>query len=398
MSWKPEELAYCTNVHAGESLTEISDNLDRFVGPVRRRAHIRQMSAGLWISNNASVTLGENAVQAQLKSKLKANNLTLHSINGFPYGNFHQKSVKEAVYSPDWSDAGRLEYTTSLAAILANCLQGDEYTGTISTLPLGFRKHWTEQRHKASLRNLLTLAERLHALECSSGRYICVCLEMEPACVLEKTSGLIQFFHSDLMHSANEQGINPGLVFRYIGVCYDVCHQAVMFEDIDQSLESICRAGIKIGKIQLSNALRINNPDLENIRQQLKGFDEPRYLHQTGVRLADGVIVRFDDLDRALSSITKEKGQEWRIHYHVPLQITEINRDGLSTTYKSLDAVFSFLSRHRDIKPHLEIETYTWNVLPPALRPKDDRSLIKGIDGELQFVISKLQQHALLDE
>jgi hypothetical protein len=397
MSWKPEEIAYCTNVHAGDSLTEVMHNLDQFVGPVRQSVHLDTMHSGLWLSYKASKELKSQFYRDSLKKCLSDNNLALSTLNGFPFGNFHQHVIKETVYLPDWSQQSRLDYTLSLASILADCLGHDNPYGTISTLPLGFKKSWTVDKHNSAINLLLLLVKALEKLESRSAKQIRVCIEMEPACVLEKTDELIKFFSVDLKEAATAAGIEQSLLRRYLGVCYDVCHQAVWFEDIPSSLRAITQADIQIGKIQLSSALLVKGCSTREIKKQLFTFAEPRYLHQTTVKMSTGEILFFDDLATALKDVDDEDaGQEWRVHYHVPLQLSSLNQQGLCTTQFATEAVFEYLATVPHMKPHLEVETYTWSVLPEHLRPVDDHSLVKGISAELQFIYTLMRRHQLL--
>ncbi|MCB1755538.1 MAG: metabolite traffic protein EboE [Gammaproteobacteria bacterium] len=398
MGWRLKDLAYCSNVHPGESLADIGANLERFVGPVREALAAAELGAGLWISNKASLATQNEADFQHLQQKLVANRLRLQSLNGFPFGDFHQEVIKASVYLPDWSERARLDYTVSLAKLLAACLPADENSGTISTLPLGFQQYWTTAKHQHSLINILRLVAELARLEKNTGKHIRVCLEMEPACVLEKTDDIVNFFNRDLATLAQEEKFPADKIRRYLGVCYDVCHQAVMFEDIRQSLKKIHDAGIVIGKIQLSSALRLTDCSAGEMRKNLQPFLEPRYLHQTSIRQADGRIDTCDDLPEALKSIPPEPGQEWRIHYHVPLQLNIINDSGLGTTQFATEQVFSFLAENRHIRPHLEVETYTWNVLPASLRADDDEALIRGIAAELDYVYDRLSHYGLLDK
>ena len=396
MVWKASELSYCTNVHPGESLSEINGNIERFAGPVRHCAALNSMNAGLWISRQASHELLQADAAGTLRRTLQAQQLQVNSLNGFPYGDFHSEKVKEAVYSPDWAERARLDYTLSLATILADCLDEGTTEGTISTLPLGFRKNWNASRHHDALLNLLDLVEALGRLEDKTGKHIRVCLEMEPGCVLEHTRQVIALFSRDLPHMAEEEGLDMALVKRHLGVCFDVCHQAVMFERISSTLNDLKRADITIGKIQLSSALSLAIHTPSDI-EELYPFNEPRYLHQTSVRGMDGKVRFFTDLSEALERMPPQPGQEWRVHYHVPLQLSTINDRGLHTTRAATEQVLAFLAENPQIRPHLEIETYTWEVLPEQARPVDNASLVEGIEGEVRYVRQRMQHYGLLE-
>ena len=55
--WQKRELAYCSNVHPGESLDEIRYNLETFISPVRQQRDCTTMATGLWLSAVAAEQL-----------------------------------------------------------------------------------------------------------------------------------------------------------------------------------------------------------------------------------------------------------------------------------------------------------------------------------------------------
>ena len=107
-------------------------------------------------------------------------------------------------------------------------------------------------------------------------------IEPEPFCLLETTPETIQFFEI-LWDTADKAGIG-GLVRQHIGVCYDVCHQAVEFEDADTAIRELAMADIRINKVQISCAIELDKPSDDKARQALATFAEQRYLHQTFAR------------------------------------------------------------------------------------------------------------------
>ncbi len=411
MTFHIEDISYCSNVHAGEGIEDVLKNLTRFIQPVCQSRGLSSMATGLWLSAAAAKELTDKVILNQFKRVLYEQNLLLTSINGFPYGGFHKEEIKEGVYLPDWSSSDRLKYTKNLADVLAACLPEHCNTGTISTVPLGYKKYWSQQKHSAAITHLSEISEYLHQLKQNTGKSILLCLEMEPDCVLESTAELIEFFTNEL-YTKREH-------YSHLGTCFDVCHQAVMFEDVAESLSRIISAGIPIGKIQLSSALRAAFSSIDTTKTDddlltvLTQFCEPEYLHQVKSKNTDGRIVSCPDLPAAIKADLSETHfsedhlseehlstptfkNDWRIHFHVPVNADYLLHPQLKTTRDDLLRVFDFLQQNRNIRPHLEVETYCWQVLPMSLRPQNDVDLIKGITSELLWVEAELNKRELL--
>ena len=384
--WSKQELSYCSNVHPGDSLAEVRENIERFIAPVRQQRGLEQLHAGLWLSHSAADELASSETKLQqFVELLDHNGIALTSLNGFPYGNFHQSVVKEKVYLPHWGEQARLDYTLQLARLLAALLPEDIHEGSISTLPLGFADHWDVKGQQLAEQLFADLLDALEQLEQDSGKQIRVCIEMEPGCALETTPQLISFFTECL----TKKGITENKIQRYLGACYDICHQAVMFEDIEQSLTAIHQAGIVIGKIQVSNALRV--PSAEKARALLAEYAEPRYLHQTCSEQQFCL-----DLGQALDNMEMKANCEWRTHFHVPIQAEQLSSPLLSTTRSAIEDTSRFLAAHPALKPHLEVETYTWGVMPEALRPGNDHELVHCIAEELNWLQDTLASFNLI--
>jgi hypothetical protein len=281
-----------------------------------------------------------------------------------------------------------LNYSKNLAAILAACLPDNCESGAISTLPLGYKSHWNKQKQQAAIRHLVELMIYLNQLKQQTGKHILICLEMEPDCVLESTDELIEFFVVQA---------RPQIMFHdHLAVCYDVCHQAVMFEDGYQAIQRIVDANITIGKIQLSSALQaLFTGDDDSLLTLLLQFCEPKYLHQVKCKNAEGQLIDCFDLSAALEDNRLEG--DWRIHFHVPINTGHLIHPQLKTTRDDLLRVFDFLRDNPSIKPCLEVETYSWQVLPAGIRPKDDLELIAGIVNELRWVETELLKRDLLN-
>ena len=388
--WRRGDIGYCSNVHPGESLAQIEAMLHDSVRAVAAARGLDQMAAGLWLSHTAVEALADASARERFRAKLAADGVRLITLNAFPYGDFHAERVKESVFLPDWSDERRLRYTLACAELLSECLPPDVAEGTISTLPLGLRSAWSGEKENVATGLLLTAVERLDALAAANGKPIRLCLEPEPGGQLERADQVIAFF--DWLHAAaRAAGVSPERVQRHLGVCYDVCHQAVMFEDTAGDIARLADAGVAIGKIQLSCALEAR----PGTHAGLADFAEPRYLHQ--VRVTDGqALLGAPDLPAALADRSLPADQPWRVHFHVPLHSDTFATAGVAGTRADLLRVLDALAARPALTPQLEVETYTWSVLPAPLRPADHAALIDGIRAELEWVERELGSRGLL--
>lgn len=377
MSLSTLPLCYCTNVHSWRTVDEIQTGLASTTAEVARIVQ-QPLSAGLWFSDSVSRELVANpAAIASLANTLAELNLTCHTLNAFPHGDFHEEQVKERVYQPDWADWERLDYTLRCARILAELLP-EAREGSISTMPLGFILETVPDNFlETCCRNLCELAQELDRLHSDSGRIIRLAIEPEPFCRIETTPGAIQFFEQ-LWRHADSAGVRD-LVEQHIGLCYDVCHQAVEFEEIPASIAGLGEAGIRINKLQISSAIELNDPaNNKEGRAALAGYVERRYLHQTFAR-DGGNLAKQVDLTTALCEQPPEEfrnADAWRIHFHVP--VNEERLGPLATTRRHVQEALVAIQK-LEYAPHLEVETYTWSVLPGHER----RSLAEGLAQEL---------------
>ena len=374
-------LSYCTNVHPARTLAEVEQALDRYTVKIAERFG-KPLAAGLWLPRSVVKELiytTEGVSRLREGLGLAGRGLSCHTLNAFPFGDFHSPRVKENVYLPDWSHGDRLSYTQDCATILAHLLpKGGE--GSISTLPLGFKgaKNSTDFLDDCA-QALLVTATFLHRLHTSKKKMIRLAVEPEPLCVLETTAETIEFF-GRLHEIAKRQG-KLDIVRDHVGVCYDVCHQAVEFEDVAQSIRDLEAAGIRINKVHISAAIELKNPagNAEG-RTELLRYVEPRYLHQTFAKTAAGKIVHETDLNESLISNPSPDfagAEAWRVHFHVPIDAE--NLGPLATTRPELIKALKEVGK-LNYAPHLEVETYTWQVLPGA-GPMD---LVEGLARELK--------------
>ncbi|MFD9931712.1 metabolite traffic protein EboE [Streptomyces massasporeus] len=361
-------LAYCTNVHPAETLDGVLAQLRDHCEPVRRRLGRDRLGIGLWLAKDAAHALvTDPAALRGLRTELDRRGLEVVTLNGFPYEGFGAEEVKYRVYKPDWADPERLDHTTALARVLARLLPDDVTDGTISTLPLAWRTAYDDERAQTARTALRILAERLDALEELTGRSVRVGLEPEPGCVVETTHDAI----APLTAIGHER----------IGICVDTCHLATSFEDPHTALDALTAAGVPVVKSQLSAALHAEHPHLPEVREALAAFAEPRFLHQTRTSTAAGLRAT-DDLDEALAGHALPDASPWRSHFHVPLHAAPAAP--LTSTLPVLkSALTRLVGGPAPLTRHLEVETYTWQALPPELRPKGRTQLAEGIAAEL---------------
>ncbi|MFI0986537.1 metabolite traffic protein EboE [Streptomyces exfoliatus] len=383
-------LSYCTNVHPAETLDGVLAQLRDHCEPVRRRLGRDRLGIGLWLARDAARTLTTDASSLRaLRAELDRRGLEVVTLNGFPYEGFGADEVKYRVYQPDWTRPERLAHTTDLARILAALLPEDVTEGSVSTLPLAWRTPFDARAAALARAALTTLAGRLDALEDLTGKSIGIGLEPEPGCVVETVADAVT-------------ALDP-LPGPRIGVCLDTCHLATSFEDPRTALDALAAGGIPVPKAQLSAALHAEHPHLPEVREALAAFAEPRFLHQTRTRTAAG-LRGTDDLPQALGTAARAAAPglpealaaagghdagpglpdatPWRAHFHVPLHAPPA--PPLTSTLPVLrDAVALLVGGAHPRTHHLEVETYTWQALPPDRRPRTRARLADGIAAEL---------------
>jgi hypothetical protein len=378
------ELGYCTNVHAGNDLATTWANLRQHaLGVKRRYSPERHMGIGLWLSARTARELREQSKVVEFAEWLEAEGLVPFTLNGFPYGDFHQEVVKKDVYLPTWWDVQRLDYTKQLIDLLNEILPpGRE--GSISTLPIAWGDPMAPDFQLEKAAALLTNAAlHMHELEQRTGRLIYLCLEPEPGCVFTYAKDIVGFFQDFLLGGEEE-----AIVRRHLRVCHDVCHAAVMFEEQADVLRRYQEAGIEVGKIQVSAAVQMQLDDLAADERpaaiaQLRQFHEPRYLHQSVWRTTEDEEF-FTDLAPALEAVEKHPQGELRTHFHVPIYLREFGR--LATTQEEILTCLA-AARETSACTHYEVETYAWNVLPADLQQPE---LAAGIAREMQWCAEAL--------
>lgn len=388
-------LTYCTNIHADETWDAIIESLNAHVPSIKEQVSPdRPMGLGLRLSAIAAQELSEPGVLADFRAFLTMHGLYVFTINAFPYGPFHGTRVKENVYQPDWLQPERLAFTDRVAEILAALLP-EGGVGSISTVPGTFKPLGQQAGAPEKIaRNIVRHAATLIGIRRRTGREIVLALEPEPCCFLETIEETIAFFrdhlHGDTAAAAVAERTGLDLVAarralrQHVGVCYDICHGAVEFEESRAAFAEFDRADIRVAKLQLSSALRLPKVD-GTTEQMLSAFDDGVYLHQV-VQQRDGAITRWVDLGPAFEALRAGKaGGEWRVHCHVPIFLEKAG--AFHSTQQTLKAALARV-RERFVAPHLEVETYTWDVLPAHLR---QGSRADAIAREMQWVLGELR-------
>ena len=396
-------LTYCSNIHPGESWQEVWDSLEAHAVALKSElSPVEPFGLGLRISNQASLTLLEPDHLLRFRRWLEDQQMYVFTMNGFPYGSFHRDVVKDRVYAPDWRTRERVEYTIRLAKILSTLLPRD-VEGGISTSPLSY-KPWIEPHEAARnevfeicTNHLVDVVEALMQIYRETGKIIHVDIEPEPDCLIENTAETVEFFTKWLLpwggkRLADRLGLPiyqaEACLSRHIRVCYDTCHFAVEYEQATTAIRTLHEAGIRIGKLQISAAVKVELPPAgearAGVRDRLTPFAESTYLHQVVEKRRDGSYRHFPDLSDALACIHDEDAQEWRIHFHVPIFIRDYH-----TIQSTQDDIVEALGALRDTTmcDHYEIETYTWDVLPADLK----QDLTTSIRREYEWVLSALE-------
>jgi hypothetical protein len=403
MNIKDLHLSYCSNIHAGESWDATFRNLKIYIPEVKSRLGYKgKFGIGLRLSQEASVVLERPDRLQEFRDWLKQTNSYVFTLNCFPYGGFHRTKVKEQVHAPDWTTEARLAYTLRCFRILAQLLpEGVE--GGISTSPLSYR-HWfvsdleKNEAFERATTHLIAGVVELVRLQQETGKFLHLDIEPEPDGLLENSDELIHYFKEWLLSVgkaslAKQLGTTQKeagkLIKDHLQVCYDVCHFAIGYEKPKEAFKKLKQAGIGIGKIQLSAALKLLIPESPferfSIGKRLGEFADTTYLHQVVGRTKEGGLKSYPDLPQALAKLGDTQDLEWRVHFHVPIFLA--NYGTFQATQEDIVEVLKLVNANPSITKHLEVETYTWEVLP------QDTHLTLGdaISRELAWVKEQLQ-------
>ena len=379
-------LGYCTNIHRGESWDETQANLKNHTLAVRDRVgRATRFGIGLRLSKVAADTLARPEQLDAFRQWLDDENCYVFTINGFPYGQFHGTRVKEQVYLPDWGSQERLLYTNKLFDILSALLP-EGIPGSASTLPGSFKEFAIDAGGlDRILSNINTCRRHIEGLRERNGQDLHLGLEPEPLGLFETTGESIKFFGLLLDHTGGDSSI-----LKTVGINYDTCHMAIEFEEAEEALQRFHNHGIRLSKIHLSSALSLRpTPDA---LARLRDFADDTYLHQvviySGAQLP---LRRFRDLPEALAEAATSDpgtplGEEWRVHFHVPIHThPELV---FNDTRDHIEKTLAWLKKNPGTCQHLEMETYTWEVLPKELRAAN---VVDQLEREYAWCLNTLE-------
>lgn len=390
-------LAYSTLVHPGDTWAEMRESLETYAPAVKARVCPDEPYAvSLRISASSAQTLTEDDVERKrLRTWLDEHDMYVYTVNAFPYGPFKNRVVMEDVYEPDWATDDRVAYTCQVADILAE-VAPEHVSPSIQTAPLAFRpKVTTEEDVEALTENLAAVVAHLVALEARTGRRVKLALEPEPFCFLETTEETVRYFQDRVYSPAGTARLARltglpasevvGLWRRHLGVVFDICHQSVQFEDIAESLGMLYDAGVPIFKLQAAAALKVPVVNAEVV-DALMTFTDTIYLSQTTEK-KDGELTRYLNLIDAIEAWKQDPGgdREWRTHFHVPVFLQDLGAFG--TTRDGVDVALAVHAR-TPLSDHVEIETYTWDVLPAHLKTGD---ITEYVTRELEYLRDTLR-------
>jgi hypothetical protein len=385
-------LTYCSNIHTGEGwqehFSELKKNIPRIKKSVSPNA---KMGIGLRLANQASIELSESQNLELFKNWLAENDCYVFTMNGFPYGGFHDTVVKDNVHSPDWTKLERVDYTNRMFEILAKILPNDLLEGGISTSPLSYRFWWknTNELEKATriaTQNILSVVDNLLIIKDKYNKILHLDIEPEPDGILENSAEFIDWYNNFLLPMGEEhfttkgfsQSKSQAIIRTHVQLCFDICHFGVSYEEPQEVVDKLISQDIRIGKIQISSALKIDFSTDEMAKMEaIAKYNEPTYLHQVIAKKRDGSFEKFRDLKPALEAFEMGKYAEWRVHFHVPLFLEKYNL--LSSTQSEIVKTLN-IQKQKPFTNHLEIETYTWSVLPTEFQMPLNESIIREIE------------------
>jgi len=389
-------LTYSTLVHQTDNWDQLWKSVNTYLPAVKARvAPNQKFGVCLRTSAPSAEMLSQDpSKRAGLKKFFADNDLYLYTANAFVYGVFKKQVIKEDVYEPDWQTAERREYTKQVANLLAE-MAPEGVNPSIQSAPLGFKPKGTgPDIVKAYTENVVDVVAHLVKLEKDTGKIVTLGLEPEPRCYLETTDETITYFQDHLFapqtaeHLAKKAGIHAAdaaaAMKKFMGVVFDIGHQSVGYEDIPASLHKLVAAGVPIVKLQEAASMHIPDVTQEKV-DALQAFAKTIYLSQT-CQKKDGKYTWFLNLEDAFEDWSKNPGpREWRTHFHVPVFLTELGH-GFGTTRFGLEQALA-VHKKTPLSTHLEIETYTWDVLPDHLKTGD---IVEYVTRELDWVKGQL--------
>lgn len=429
-------LAYCLNLHPSEDLDGLLGGLRSITCPLRDRleasgASTSDFGVGMYLPARVASHLASDGGREDLErlaEELAAQRLDPFTANAFPFGGFHDEGLKERVFRPTWMEPERLRFTLDVARISARLLRGrigpDEHL-SISTHCGGFGTDLADEGDRDRVADgFLRAALELARLEDQGAPRTVLSLEPEPRSACGNTADLVPLrsrLATRCEPMAKATGVPVATVesalARHLGTCLDACHAAVEFEAPESALADATDRGTPLGKLQFTNALRLVNPAANPTgRAALEALAEPVFLHQVTGGGPEGARHQAADLPELSALLRRDDADarawldcdEWRCHFHVPVDLESLAEapispsssptrapTGLGTTRDLGDTLLDHVLGNpetwglRDL--HLEIETYTWSVLPGSAKGHGD--LVDGLEREYRHVLARLARN-----
>jgi hypothetical protein len=384
-------LTYCSNIHPGEKWEDHFKALRENLPYIKSQlSPDKPFGLGLRVANEASLELSKPEKLAEFKAWLDEHDIYVFVINGFPYGGFHNTVVKDEVHTPDWTTQDRLNYTIRLFHILQQLLP-DGMEGGVSTPPLSYRLWWNDEADKqkavsAATAHILILLDELISIQKQTGTTLHLDIEPEPDGILDNVADFVNWYRDHLLpegitHLQERHELDPDvsreIILKHIQLCYDICHAAVAYEEPGIILQSLKEIGIRVGRIQISSALKIDFSTNAKIKlKAIESFNEPVYLHQVVTKNTDNTRNCYPDLPQALAH-WNDNQEEWRIHFHVPLFISSYGV--LDSTQNEIIKTLA-IHKQQPFSLFLEVETYTWGVLPDDIQKPIGESIVRELE------------------
>ena len=384
-------LTYCSNIHTGEGWQEHFSELKKNIPDIKKTVcSDAPMGIGLRLANQASIDLSGVQNLEIFKKWLTENDCYIFTMNGFPYGGFHDVVVKDQVHAPDWTTQSRVDYTNRMFEILAKILPEPMTEGGISTSPLSYRFWWKSPDEltkavESATQNILSVVDNLLIIKGKTNKILHLDIEPEPDGILENSTEFIDWYNNILLSIGEKHFMAKGfsqkesqeIIRTHVQLCFDICHFGVSYEEPQEVVDKLIANNIRVGKIQISSALKVDFSTDEFAKfEAISQYDEPTYLHQVIARKTDGSFEKFRDLKPTLEAFEMGKYAEWRVHFHVPLFLEKYNL--LSSTQSEIIKTLN-IQKERPFTNHLEIETYTWGVLPTEFQVPLNESIVREI-------------------
>jgi sugar phosphate isomerase/epimerase len=391
-------LAYGLNLYPSRDAAGVLRGLRDVALPLRERVAPGEprFGVGAWLPARAAREfLADGRLLQELVELCSAGGLDPCTFNAFPFGEFHGPGLKERVFSPAWTERARLDFTLAVARIAARVRvrRGGSRAGqhlSLSTHAGSFASAMRPGDREAIADAFVAAARALAELERETGECVVLAIEPEPRSNANDTRELRDLL---ALVRARARGEAEGAAVRHLGACLDTCHAAVEFEEPAEAFARATAQGTPLGKLQFSSALALSRPDEDDAGSRFLALDEPVYLHQvTGRR--GGELLRAADIPELARSREAWRGcDEWRCHFHVPVDLAVFGgAGGLGTTRdvaeRTLLAALAAPERWGTSELHLEVETYTWSLFSEAQTGAAD--VLAGLERELAYVLRLL--------